>query len=243
MIKYCKVSECRYPVSHVTVYHYCGKCKKQGHGNLECGNNLKINNLTQYYKYRLPNYENCVFGECITDDIRTHTTESHTCTICYDRLHSSITCPLNTQNINIKCPICRTNNTSFIKIFDSEDKCSICLNNVEIFLPDCGHNCLCLKCSKKLNEKNSQYEIYDESILDIKKYNISLIKSYLQDYPSYVVILKGMGHCTIVRRLNKSSELEGIFIHTDDIYDPNHSKFNREFMDGYCKIENTNLNI
>lgn len=241
MIKYCKVRKCRYPVSHVTSYHYCGTCKQQGHGILECGNISLKNNLIQYYSYVLPEYEECLFGECINNVIRTHKTDSHTCTTCYDRLHSSITCPLNIPKNNIKCPVCRANNSSFFKIFGSEDKCVICFKNVEIFLPDCGHNCLCISCTKKLNHKTSQYEIYDELILNDKKYDVSLIKSHLLDYPTYVVILEGMGHCTVIRRLDKSSELEGIFIHSDDGYDPNHSRFNNEFVYGYCKIECTIL--
>ena len=237
MIKNCKVSKCRFPMSHVTSFHYCGTCKTQGHGVIECGNTSRINNLRQYYNDLLAGNENCLFGECIMRDLRTHNTDSHTCTICYDRLHSSTTCPINNQEISIKCPLCRVINTSFYKIYGSVDKCTVCLETVDIFLPKCGHNSICLKCSKKLNGNTNPYEIYDETKLQNKNYNIPLVKSYLQDYPSYVIILEGMGHCTIVRRLNNSSELEGIFIHSDDGYDLNHSNFNNNFMNGYCKID------
>lgn len=54
----------------------------------------------------------------------------------------------------IECPICRTINliTADQKnIYGSSDICSICLENIcQIFLPQCGHICLCLICSEKL---------------------------------------------------------------------------------------------
>ena len=43
---YCKVKHCRYPESHVTSVHRCGKCAKPGHGQIECGNSEQIANLS-----------------------------------------------------------------------------------------------------------------------------------------------------------------------------------------------------
>lgn len=239
MIKYCKVDKCRYPIYHVTKYHYCGLCKKQGHGIIECGDNTKINKLTYYYNYKLPDFEEeCLFGECIINNMKTHKTQSHICTVCYNRLHSYETCPLNINKINIKCPICRINNTKIFKIYGSEDKCVVCFDNVEIFLPECGHNCLCLKCSKSLNtninHNINQNEIFNELTLYNKKYNISIIKDLLYEFPSYIILLeKNNKNYIVVRRLNKSSELEGLFIN----FHMNRLELYEKFINGYCKVK------
>jgi hypothetical protein len=57
--------------------------------------------------------------------------------------------------LKIKCPICRT--TNYIhdnqkQLYGISDKCVICQENVyQVHLPECGHVCLCLKCSEKLH--------------------------------------------------------------------------------------------
>ena len=55
---------------------------------------------------------------------------------------------------NVKCPLCRTQNHISIdqkKVSGIDVKCSICMDhNVQIFLPDCGHICLCEECFNKL---------------------------------------------------------------------------------------------
>jgi hypothetical protein len=237
MIKYCKVNKCRFPVSHVTLYHLCGNCKKFGHGLIECGNN-KINNLIPYLNDKLPDYEKCFFGECLNS--LTHKTESHTCTTCYDRLHSSSTCPLNNKinkECNIVCPKCRTTNKTFFNSYGSENECIVCFDKSQVFLPECGHECLCLKCSKQIDLNKTEFEIYDEKYLIDHNYDLTTVRLHLKEYPSYVIIYESMGHCTLIRRLNNSSKLEGLFIHSDDGYDPNKIKFNDNFINGYCKIE------
>ena len=238
MIKYCKVDKCRYSISHTTSYHLCGSCKKFGHGVVECGNNYKIQNLTQYYSDCLPQYKNCLFGECL--NLLSHDTESHVCTICFDRLHSPATCPLNNivnNTCNIVCPKCKKTNKSFFKSYGSENECIVCYEQSTIFLPECGHECLCFDCFKKINLNNSAYEINDEKYLIDNNYNLTTVKTHLKNYPSYVVIYESMGHHTIVRRLNNSSKIEGLFIHSDDGYDINKTKFNDEFINGYCRMD------
>ena len=43
----CKVEGCRYPLSHSTPGHTCGKCYRPGHGIMECGNPDKIRILKE----------------------------------------------------------------------------------------------------------------------------------------------------------------------------------------------------
>lgn len=236
MIKYCKVSKCRYPVAHTTIYHQCGTCSKFGHGMIECNDQSKINYLKQFYNNELPIELNCLFGGCLKAS--THITDSHTCELCNKRFHSTSTCPSsNIKESHIECPICRKINKSFIRSFGSTNKCVVCFDNVQIFLPECGHDCLCISCCNKINKNNKSGEIYDENYLLEHHYDVPLIKTKFKEYPSYVVIYEGMGCCTLVRRLNINSNIEGLFIHSDDGYDPIKVKINDEFINGYCRID------
>lgn len=237
MIKYCKVKNCRYPISHTTSYHQCGKCNCRGHGMVECGDYGKIKSLEQFHDNLLPESNQCSFGECV--NFQTHETEAHTCDTCYERLHSSATCPknTNTRECMITCPNCRKVNKSTFRTFGSENKCVVCFDQAQVFLPECGHECLCLKCSKTLDKNNNSVEFFNEKYLIDRHYDVPLIKSYFKDYPSCVSIYEGMGCCTFVRRLNETSEIEGIFIHSDDGYDPNNLIIHKKFFDGYCKID------
>jgi hypothetical protein len=235
MNKYCKVNNCRYPEAHTTVYHQCGTCKSFGHGMIECGNPNKIKYLKEFNHDVLPIEKHCLFGGCINPP--THITESHTCEQCYERSHSKSTCPTNIKETNIMCPNCRKINKSTLRSFGSENKCVVCFEDAQIFLPDCGHNCLCLKCSKTLDKNNNLDELYDENYLIENHYNVPLIKSQLENIPCYVVVYQGMGCCTLVRRLNETSNIEGLFVHSDDGYNPNKVRINQEFINGYCKID------
>jgi len=236
MIKYCKVNKCRFPISHVTSYHQCGTCKIRGHGVTECNNVNKIKYLKNlYFNDELPVLEHCLFGGC--QNPSTHTTDSHTCGICQERLHSVSTCPTNIKETNITCPTCRKINKSKFRSFGSENKCVICFEEAQIFLPECGHSCLCLKCSKTIDKNNDSGELYDEKYLIDQQYNVPFIKSHFKEYPSYVVVYEGMGCCTLVRRLNENVSIEALFVHSDDGYDPNKVKINEEFINGYCKID------
>lgn len=248
-LNYCKVKNCRFSKSHTTKSHKCGNCHSYGHGEIECDTQIARINLKQYWTDQLPKELYCTFGGCL--HYKYHTSDSHHCEFCNNRYHSKNTCPLNIlPNImEINCPICKQSNIiqeNQKKIFGLTDICAVCLNhNVEVFLPQCGHVCLCVNCSKLLDKKiiinnnidtNSYDGIRNESILQSQLYDLATVKSYLKQYPSYVVVYEGMGCCTYIRRLNSNSTLEGLFIHSDDVYDPNKILQNNEFINGYCEI-------
>lgn len=148
-ISYCKVYDCRYKTTHTTKGHKCGKCKKFGHGIVECGKNNNINNLLRYFNDIITEDLQCTYENCMTKD--THTNEGHHCDNCGDRLHSLNDC---IKEKIIKCPICRIENIikyNQKKITGLEEKCSICFdNNIEIYFPNCGHTCICFNCLQKL---------------------------------------------------------------------------------------------
>jgi hypothetical protein len=60
--------------------------------------------------------------------------------------------------IDVECPICRKINiipTNQTKLFGIEIKCSVCMERpCEVFLPECGHVCLCHTCAVTINHKS-----------------------------------------------------------------------------------------
>lgn len=59
---------------------------------------------------------------------------------------------------DVECPMCRKINIVSVnqtKIFGIEIKCSVCMERpCEVFLPECGHVCLCHTCAMTINHKN-----------------------------------------------------------------------------------------
>ena len=139
----CFIKGCRYPNTHVSRGHKCGKCGIYGHGIIECNDFLLRNELNKHYNDILKENDRCSYTNCKYNFL--HKTQSHHCETCGLLGHNKLNCYKT-----IKCPICRTdNNIKFgqKKIYGSTDICSICLNNnVEIYLPNCGHCCICYNC-------------------------------------------------------------------------------------------------
>lgn len=251
----CKVRNCRFSNTHVTKGHLCGKCKKYGHGEMECNSIEKKNDLAQYNIDVIPENLKCRFGGCLYKQY--HTSQAHHCILCFNRLHSIETCPKNPinskpKNIEVKCPLCKKENQipkTQNKIFGLSDSCVVCMNNtVDVFLPNCGHACLCQNCLKILDKNSNDKTIYDpfvdirsEAILLKEKYDIDKIKSLLKEYPSFLYVYEGMGCSTAIRRLSPDSEISGLFIHSDDCYDSAKMAKNFDFIKGYYQIRDESL--
>jgi hypothetical protein len=90
---YCKVQNCRFPSSHVTLGHKCGKCGNFGHGILECGNHEKVLNLfIKYGNDRLPISKVCQIVNCKFPKL--HTSDGHQCNYC-GKFHGPNECIVN----------------------------------------------------------------------------------------------------------------------------------------------------
>lgn len=233
MKKYCKVKECRFNNYHTTKNHICGKCKKNGHGLIECKNKLLKDNLIIYHDEKMDEEDRCKFIGCDNKDY--HTTEGHHCEYCNDRLHSIFTCTKynNDKYDEIVCPICKKNNKinkKQSKLFGYDELCIICMDkNKEIFFPECGHVCLCINCYNKVKIN----KIEDNILISFNK---ERIKSVLKEYPSYTHEYQGMGCYSILRRLNINSEIESLFIHSDDHYLEDIDDKIKKFTLGYILI-------
>ena len=152
---YCKVSNCRFPYSHTTRGHKCGKCNIFGHGQVECNNIQLRNKLQNYYNDELPLEEQCNVLNC--ENNKYHTTSAHICKFCKVIGHAEYECPDNEFD-TIECPLCRKTNVldkNQLKMFGIEDLCKVCKENkINIYLPDCGHACLCNECFDEIKRKD-----------------------------------------------------------------------------------------
>ena len=227
-INYCRVRGCRYKHSHVTSGHRCGKCNKNGHGQVECNNTTLIEHLEHFADNVLPNDKHCTMEECYNRNL--HTTRAHHCEYfnCGEN-HSITECPLiiNVKqiilNYDITCPLCRKDNTissNYVKIKGNDTKCSICYtNNVEVYFPSCGHVCVCHTCLQKLNKNdeinNKNGNIKSES--DLNSDVIERANKVLCDYAGkiYTMTYAGMGCTWYIKREDMREELCAFFMHSD----------------------------
>lgn len=94
----CKVSYCSFPQTHATISHRCGNCNSHGHGQVECGNIRKINELKRFHVEELPDMNDwCTIGGCSYK--KYHTISAHHCLNCSERgTHSSINCRMRPAN-------------------------------------------------------------------------------------------------------------------------------------------------
>lgn len=222
----CFAKGCRYNTCHVTLGHQCGNCKEFGHGRYECGNQPLIDELYELYKNDRLSYNNrCTISNCRYS--WSHTRASHHCRKC-NKNHGYSDCPQNPKNVKegkkeiefkIKCPICRVENNIFEgykKVFGLQDKCKVCFDNcIDIFLPDCGHACLCLECLDKMNELVIDIDILEEQ--DINEGIVKLAHKILKNITekSYCIIYAGQGCSYYIRRKDSVSPVHGFFMHGD----------------------------
>ena len=93
----CKVANCRYRHTHVTSGHLCGTCGEFGHGQVECGDINKINQLKNISQYDRVEHR-CTLRGCRYQ--WSHTNEAHHCSKCNGRGHSQFYCTSNIVNSN-----------------------------------------------------------------------------------------------------------------------------------------------
>jgi hypothetical protein len=66
-------------------------------------------------------------------------------------LPSPIQLTNNEHSFSVVCPICRQDNVVLenqSKVYGVDTKCVICLEQAcEVYLPSCGHICICYKCA------------------------------------------------------------------------------------------------
>jgi len=143
--------------------------------------------------------------------------------------------------LQIECPICREINIIAAdqkKVYGVNDQCVVCMESpCEIFLPKCGHVCLCKSCGDQLNkgEKSSSQNLQLHPAL----YRLAQLKMGDTQGPIYIVLSASMGCCWYIRRSSVNASLEGFFMHSDDWgqYNSNSTPQLNAFLSGYTKKE------
>lgn len=247
MNKFCKVYNCRFPWSHTTVGHECGKCHNFGHGQYECCHSSRIKNLNTSVD-ELPAQMQCTMAGCKYK--KYHVSLVHKCKICKNN-HSSRDCPEQKKEEDtiyiIECPMCKILNhisRNQPKIYGVDELCCVCADNkINLFLPKCGHVCLCLDCADKLNKKpKKEYEkeIMAENGLSEEIKKIALDKFNATNSKVYTICPMDLGCCMYIRRFNNTSRLEGFFMHYDDWgqygIDTDKTPMVKDFINGYNEV-------
>jgi hypothetical protein len=191
------------------------------------------------FNNKLPLILQCKFNGC--KYYKYHTIDAHYCELCNEKYHSENSCSfLINNNLEIICPICKKLNIineKQQKIFGLSDQCVICMENpVEVYFPSCGHVCICIKCSNKI-EKNANPDIYNdirnEEILIKQNYDLEKIRKNLKPYPSYLYVYEN-NECYSIIRIKINNKLEGLFI--DDSYNINKIIKKNNFIKGYALV-------
>lgn len=208
---YCHVQGCRYATTHVTRSHLCGKCQQFGHGRIECNHREMIRQLTNSTKHDLMPFElYCNVEGCHCRS--THCTTGHVCQLC-QKNHGENECPMN-QKI-VTCPICRKVSTILHnqqKIFGADNKCCVCWDkNVEVYLPKCGHLCLCNDCCDIIaNGPHAPLDDFDEP-------STAMIENIMGQTRGaiYIIIPVEMGCSYYAKRNDLGQPIELFLMHND----------------------------
>lgn len=257
--KPCQVIDCRFSYTHVTKGHQCGICKKFGHGQLECGNQILIKDLKNYDNDNLPEHLCCKRPYCAYPKL--HTTSAHKCVLC-NGFHSKYNCPtspdfikrkadellaysnkINSIEYKLKCPTCKKENTISTNkntAYSLDSECIICCTNkVDVFFP-CGHVNVCWECVKKMsvstNTNNQTISSVQPGITydDINK--LFQEKFTGLDGKIYSSFYAGMGCNWLCRRNGIGELIEIHFAHSDDHYCVNTLEATNNFIIGYKKV-------
>lgn len=120
--KYCKVQHCRFNQCHINEGHLCGKCNQYGHGQIECGNDTKLDKLKKSYGLVMPFNMRCTISGCKFP--WSHNTRSHNCHKCFKN-HSSRDCIIQPLE-------------HYINKFGLDQER---INSIEYYFNNAGQNC------------------------------------------------------------------------------------------------------
>lgn len=162
MSSHCKVSGCRFPTTHLTRAHRCGRCGVFGHGLLECAHPTRRQRLRQESPSFYRGVFDCLVANC--EEPWSHTTAAHHCPSCGVRgWMASNCCAASSNNVQgddnplISCPTCRT-----LSPIDEREVfgngCVICFDAAAacVVFSACRHANVCKGCFVELRRHSEQ---------------------------------------------------------------------------------------
>ena len=153
----CRVDGCRFPDTHTTRGHACGKCYKFGHGMLECGNQSKIESLKDFFSEDVDTP--CTVSGCRFS--LSHTKDGHFCKACKGYGHAATrrSCPRLRPPPSpppplpiFKCPLCNLDTSPLPNtnpLFTGAE-CVVCYSKRALVPYECGHCVVCKECTDRL---------------------------------------------------------------------------------------------
>ena len=138
----------------------------------------------------------------------------------------------------VTCPLCRAVNqipTDQNKVVGVDQRCVICWDHTsEVFLPTCGHICLCRECCQHLSE--TQEDPFSKRLSD---HAIEQLMNR-EHGNIYVIVPVGMGCSVYCRRRDLDQPIETFFMHGDDwgqYGDRTQLQALNQFIEGYTHVE------
>jgi hypothetical protein len=105
----------------------------------------------------------------------------------------------------------------------------------EIFMPVCGHICLCHECAQSLHETADSGDRADRDDFPLRQRAERLMGRH--EGPIYIIIPDGMGCMWYMRRRGVGQTIDSFLMHSDNWgqYGPNtdHRHILQEFTDGF----------
>ena len=188
MSQRCRVTHCRFQNTHTTRGHICGTCKIHGHGQVECGNNTKIEYLKQFFDETMRRDEICKIMGC--NDKYSHKSSAHQCGKCNRRGHDLDSCiiqPLD-KAIQYYREIDRHNYIHLFNTLITRDKHNIetQFNGIYIIFP-MGQGCqMYIKCDLEMQTittlfmHGDSWGQYGEQTSDVP-----ILDAFIENYSNY----------------------------------------------------------
>lgn len=149
----CAALGCRFPSSHLTRAHRCGRCGGFGHGLQECGDPAKRRALRRRPELALDAARQCAVAGCAQP--WSHETAAHHCPGCGARGGARGCCaasPLPVDEGPVRCPTCRTLSAVDEREIFAGGGCVVCLDAATpcVVMTACRHANVCKACVAQL---------------------------------------------------------------------------------------------
>ena len=149
------------------------------------------------------------------------------------------------KKFKIECPLCRVKNVvreDQTTVYGINQDCVVCKENkVEVFLPICGHTCLCWKCINTMDYNNNSHKNILNSLIkdasDIPKNHLNLAKKLFGKRKNLYISFYDVADSVWYIRKNKNNTYQGFFVNSvcNNQYglDIDYNDYVQRFLSGY----------
>lgn len=146
---WCSIKGCRFPTVHTNQAHHCRKCKGP-HSFDDCPYNSRNFQYEEYFTDEKSGGSNVGHSSSpppISSFLPIPLSVSSTT----PSTTPSTIPPTSSVSMKIKCPFCRTINSSYTILYGPSELCHICMERpINTLLLDCKHSMQCENCVKSI---------------------------------------------------------------------------------------------